>query len=382
MRDVPRDRPTIAEIDLACITRNMQAIRKAVGPDCEILGVVKADAYGHGAIPIARTVLNNGATWLGVALVEEGIALRRSGIIAPILVLAQLFPAQAQVALRYNLSCATATYEFAEALSNAAVKEGKKAKCHVKVDTGMGRIGVTPAQTVSFVKRISMLPNIEIEGIFTHFATAEDEDRSFLDRQLSCFNDIISALRRSGIEAQYYHAANSMAALTVTEARFDLVRTGIFIYGLTPVHGERARKLRRELDITPALSLKTKVGFVKRCPGGTSIGYGATYTTENDCTIATIPIGYADGFPRSLSNRGEVLIRGKRFPVVGRVCMDECMISTGDFEVDTEDEVIIIGTQGDEEITAEDVAERAGTVAHEILCGISRRVPRIYLSRT
>jgi len=335
MRDVPRDRPTIAEIDLACITRNMQAIRKAVGPDCEILGVVKADAYGHGAIPIARTVLNNGATWLGVALVEEGIALRRSGIIAPILVLAQLFPAQAQVALRYNLSCATATYEFAEALSNAAVKEGKKAKCHVKVDTGMGRIGVTPAQTVSFVKRISMLPNIEIEGIFTHFATAEDEDRSFLDRQLSCFNDIISALRRSGIEAQYYHAANSMAALTVTEARFDLVRTGIFIYGLTPVHGERARKLRRELDIT-----------------------------------------------RSLSNRGEVLIRGKRFPVVGRVCMDECMISTGDFEVDTEDEVIIIGTQGDEEITAEDVAERAGTVAHEILCGISRRVPRIYLSRT
>ena len=293
-----------------------------------------------------------------MALVEEGIALRRSGIIAPILVLAQLFPAQAQVALRYNLACATA-HEFAEALSNAAVKEGKKAKCHVKVDTGMGRIGVTPAQTVSFVKRISMLPNIEIEGIFTHFATAEDEDRSFLDRQLSCFNDIISALRRSGIEAQYYHAANSMAALTVTEARFDLVRTGIFMYGLTPVHGERARKLRRELDITPALSLKTKVGFVKRCPGGTSIGYGATYTTENDCTIATIPIGYADGFPRSLSNRGEVLIRGKRFPVVGRVCMDECMISTGDFEVDTEDEVIIIGMQGDEEITAEDVAERA-----------------------
>jgi alanine racemase len=359
----------------------MQAIRRVVGPDCEILGVVKADAYGHGAIPVARIALNNGATWLGVALVEEGIALRRSGIIVPILVLAQLFPAQAQAALRYNLSCATATYEFAEALSNAAVKEGKKAKCHVKVDTGMGRIGVYPTQAVSFVKRIAMLPNIEIEGIFTHLATAEDEDRTFLYRQLSLFDDTISALRHNGIQVQYCHAANSVAAVTVPEARFDIVRPGIFLYGLTPLHGERARRLRTELDILPALSLKTRVGFVKRLPRGASIGYGATYTLDKDSTIATLPIGYADGFPRALSNCGEVLVRGNRFPVVGRVCMDECMVSADDFEVDVEDEVVLIGRQGKEEIAAEDVAEKADTVAHEILCGISRRVPRVYLSK-
>ncbi|NLB72926.1 MAG: alanine racemase [Firmicutes bacterium] len=381
MWDVRRDRPTVAEVNLACIARNMQAIRRVVGPDCEILGVVKADAYGHGAIPVARIALNNGATWLGVALVEEGIALRRSGIIVPILVLAQLFPAQAQAALRYNLSCATATYEFAEALSNAAVKEGKKAKCHVKVDTGMGRIGVYPTQAVSFVKRIAMLPNIEIEGIFTHLATAEDEDRTFLYRQLSLFDDTISALRHNGIQVQYCHAANSVAAVTVPEARFDIVRPGIFLYGLTPLHGERARRLRTELDILPALSLKTRVGFVKRLPRGASIGYGATYTLDKDSTIATLPIGYADGFPRALSNCGEVLVRGNRFPVVGRVCMDECMVSADDFEVDVEDEVVLIGRQGKEEIAAEDVAEKADTVAHEILCGISRRVPRVYLSK-
>jgi len=361
MWDGRRDRPTIAEIDLTCIARNIQGIRKIVGSDCEILAVVKADAYGHGAIPAARTALNNGANWLGVALVEEGIALRRSGIIAPILVLAQLFPTQAQAALRYNLSCAVATYEFAEALSNAAVKEGKKAKCHVKIDTGMGRIGLYPNQAVSFVKRIAMLPNIEIEGVFTHLATAEAEDRSFLYRQLSLFNDATEALKSNGIQAQYYHAANSVAAVTVPEARFDIVRPGIFIYGVTPLSGEEAKGIRSELDITPALSLKTRVGFVKRCPKGASIGYGATYTTDRDCTIVTLPIGYADGFPRALSNRGQVLIRGNRLPVVGRVCMDEFMVCAGDLEVDMEDEVIIIGRQGKEEITAERKWQRKPT---------------------
>jgi alanine racemase len=379
MWDGRRDRPTVAEIDLACIARNIQAIRKLVGQGREILGVVKADAYGHGAIPVARTALNNGATWLGVALVEEGIALRRSGIIAPILVLAQLFPAQAQAALRYNLSCAVATYEFAEALSNAAVKEGKKAKCHVKVDTGMGRIGLYPSQIVSFVRHIAMLPNIEIEGIFTHLATAEDEDRTFLNQQLSLFNDAIEALSSNGIEAQYYHAANSIAAVTVPEARFDIVRPGILMYGLTPLYGERAGKIRAELGIMPALSFRTRVVFVKRCQAGTPIGYGATYVTERDCIIATLPIGYADGFPRGLSNQGEVLIRGMKLPVVGRVCMDECMVCAGDLELDMEDEVVAIGKQGAEEIVAEEVAEKLGTVTHEVLCGISKRVPRVYL---
>ena len=272
-----------------------------------------------------------------------------------------------------------ATYEFAEALSNAAVKEGKKAKCHVKVDTGMGRIGLYPGQTVSFVRHIAMLPNIEIEGIFTHLATADDEDKTFLHYQLSRFNDVIEDLKSNGIEAQYYHAANSMAAVTVPEAGFDIVRPGILMYGLTPLYGEKARRVREELDIAPALSFRTRVVFVKRCQAGTPIGYGATYTTDRDCIIATLPIGYADGFPRGLSNCGEVLIRGMRLPVVGRVCMDECMVCSGDLEVDVGDEVVAIGRQRDEEITAEDVAEKLGTVTHEVLCGISKRVPRVYL---
>lgn len=380
MWDSRRDRPTVAEVNLSHIAHNIQAIHKAVGSGCEILGVVKADAYGHGAIPVARTALNNGANWLGVALAEEGIALRRSGIIAPILVLSQLFPTQAQAALRYNLSCTVATHEFAEALSNAAVKEGKKAKCHVKVDTGMGRIGLHPNQALSFVKHIGMLPNIEIEGIFTHLASAEKEDKTFVCHQLSLFNDAIETLKSNGIEAQYYHAANSVAAVTLPEARFNIVRPGIFIYGLTPLFGEKAKRMRTEFDIRPALSLKTRVGFVKRCPAGTPIGYGSTYVTERDSTIVTLPIGYADGFPRGLSNCGEVLIRGNRYPVVGKVCMDGCMVSIGDLEVDIEDEVIIIGKQGKEEITAEEVAEKLGTVTQEILCCIGKRVPRVYLS--
>ncbi|NLS44949.1 MAG: alanine racemase [Firmicutes bacterium] len=378
MWDGRRDRPTVAQINLACIAHNIQAIRKVTGPDCEILGIVKADAYGHGVIPVARTALDNGASWLGVALIEEGIALRKSGIIAPILVVAQLFPAQAQAALRYNLSCTVATYEFAEALSNAAVKEGKRAKCHIKIDTGMGRIGLHPDQTVNFVKHIAMLPNIEIEGLFTHLATAEEEDKTFLYKQLSLFNDATEALRRNGIQAKYYHAANSVAAITTPEARLDIVRPGIFMYGFTPLYGERADQIKAEIGIVPALSIRTKVGFVKRCPAGTPIGYGGTYITHKESTIVTLPIGYADGFPRALSNCGEVIIKGNRFPVVGRVCMDECMVCVGDADVHMGNEAIIIGKQGTKEITAEEIAEKIGTVAHDVLCGISGRVPRIY----
>ncbi|MDI7247625.1 MAG: alanine racemase [Bacillota bacterium] len=376
-----QDRPTVAEIDLASIGRNIAAIRRRVGPGPEIMAVVKADAYGHGAVQVATTALTSGATWLGVALVEEGVVLRKSGIIAPILVFGQLFPSQARRALRYSLSCTVSTYEFAEALSVAATQEGKKGKCHIKVDTGMGRIGVTPRQAVSFVRRLAMLPNVEVEGIYTHFATADADDKSFAREQLSRFLETIEALRTAGVQVQFCHAANSAACVDMPEARLDLVRPGILMYGLSPFSTERFQKVKREMDIRPALSLKTRVCFVKRVSAGTPVSYGSTYLTKEDAVIATLPVGYADGLSRGLSNRGEVLIRGRRLPIVGRVCMDQCMVDAGSLEVEVGDEAVLIGRQGDQEISAEDVADKLGTISYEVVCAIGKRVPRLYSSQ-
>ncbi|MDI6638023.1 MAG: alanine racemase [Bacillota bacterium] len=376
-----QDRPTVAEVDLASIGRNIAAIRRRIGPGPEIMAVVKADAYGHGAVQVATTALTSGATWLGVALVEEGVVLRKSGIIAPILVFGQLFPSQARRALRYSLSCTVSTYEFAEALSVAATQEGKKGKCHIKVDTGMGRIGVLPRQAASFVRRVAMLPNVEVEGIYTHFATADADDKSFAREQLSRFMEVIETLRTMGVQIQFRHAANSAACVEMPEARLDLVRPGILMYGLSPFSTERFQKVKREMDIRPALSLKTRVSFVKRVPAGTPVSYGSTYVTREDTVIATLPVGYADGLSRGLSNRGEVLIRGRRLPIVGRICMDQCMVDAGNLEVEVGDEAVLIGRQGDQEISAEEVADKLGTISYEVVCAISKRVPRVYSSQ-
>ncbi|MGE5574354.1 MAG: alanine racemase [Bacteroidota bacterium] len=373
-----QDRPTVAEVDLASIGRNIAAIRRRIGPGPEIMAVVKADAYGHGAVQVATTALTSGATWLGVALVEEGVVLRKSGIIAPILVFGQLFPSQARRVLRYSLSCTVGTYEFAEALSVAATQEGKRGKCHIKVDTGMGRIGVAPRQAVSFVRRIAMLPNVEVEGVYTHFATADADDKSCAREQLSRFMEVTEALRTTGVQIQFRHVANSAACVDMPEAWLDLVRPGILMYGLSPFSTERFQKVKREMDIRPALSLKTRVCFVKRVPAGTPVSYGSTYVTREDTVIATLPVGYADGLSRGLSNRGEVLIRGRRLPVVGRVCMDQCMVDAGNLEVEVGDEAVLIGRQGDQEISAEEVADKLGTISYEVVCAITKRVPRVY----
>ncbi|MGE5571675.1 MAG: alanine racemase [Bacteroidota bacterium] len=376
------DRPTVAEVDLTSISRNIGAIRRRVGPGPEIMAVVKADAYGHGAVQVATTALTSGATWLGVALVEEGVVLRKSGIIAPILVFGQLFPNQARRALHYSLSCTVSTYEFAEALSVAATQEGKRGKCHVKVDTGMGRIGVPPRQAASFVRRVAMLPNVEVEGIYTHFASADADDKTFACEQLSRFMGVIEALRTAGVQIQFRHAANSAACVDIPEARLDMVRPGILMYGLSPFSTERFQKLKKEMDIRPALSLKTRVSFLKRVPAGTPVSYGSTYVTKEDTVIATLPVGYADGYSRGLSNRGEVLIRGRRLPIVGRICMDQCMVDVGSLEVEVGDEAVLIGRQGDQEIAAEEVADKLGTISYEVVCAIGKRVPRVYSSQS
>ncbi|MGE5588050.1 MAG: alanine racemase [Clostridia bacterium] len=376
------DRPTVAEVDLTSISRNIGAIRRRVGPGPEIMAVVKADGYGHGAVQVATTALTSGATWLGVALVEEGVVLRKSGIIAPILVFGQLFPNQARRALHYSLSCTVSTYEFAEALSVAATQEGKRGKCHVKVDTGMGRIGVPPRQAASFVRRVAMLPNVEVEGIYTHFASADADDKTFACEQLSRFMGVIEALRTAGVQIQFRHAANSAACVDIPEARLDMVRPGILMYGLSPFSTERFQKLKKEMDIRPALSLKTRVSFLKRVPAGTPVSYGSTYVTKEDTVIATLPVGYADGYSRGLSNRGEVLIRGRKLPIVGRICMDQCMVDVGSLEVEVGDEAVLIGRQGDQEIAAEEVADKLGTISYEVVCAIGKRVPRVYSSQS
>ncbi|NPV53497.1 MAG: alanine racemase [Firmicutes bacterium] len=380
------DRPTRAEINLDNIAHNMREIRRKIGPGPEIMAVVKADAYGHGAEKVSATVLGSGATWLGVATVEEGILLRKSGIIAPILILGTIFPPQAKRALRYGLTVTVSDYEFAEALALCATQEGRRAKVHVKIDTGMSRIGVTPGDAVSFVRRLAALPNIEIEGVFTHFATA-DSDLDFARVQLDRFNGVLASLSEGGIKIPIRHAANSAAILTLLESHFNMVRAGIIIYGLSPFglqgrmpsHHGPGSSPNPTLDLRPALSLKTRVAYVKRVPAGTPVSYGCTHVTRCATTIATLPIGYADGLIRALSNKGHVLIKGQRCPIVGTICMDTCMVDAGDLEVEAGDEAVLIGRQDNREITAEEVADAAGTINYEIVCAISKRVPRIYL---
>ncbi|HHY47829.1 MAG TPA: alanine racemase [Firmicutes bacterium] len=379
MPDEVSDRPTRVDVDLSAIAHNVREIRRLVGPSREIMAVVKADAYGHGAEQVSCVALNSGATWLGVALVEEGIALRKSGILAPILVLSACFRQHARRAVRYGLATTVTSFEFAEAISLAATQESRKAKVHIKVDTGMGRLGITPQEALGFIRRVERLPNVEIEGIFTHLATADDDDPSFAMAQIRQFADVVRVLESNGISIPYKHVANSAALLRFPESYFNMVRPGIIIYGLSPFGFKSGPPdVHAKLNLRSALSFHTNVVFSKRVPAGFGISYGRTYVTPGETFIATIPVGYADGYMRALSNKAQVLIRGQRFPVVGRICMDQCMVDTGGTYVEPGEEVVIIGKQGTEEITADEVAAWAGTIGYEVTCAISKRVPRFY----
>jgi alanine racemase len=362
-------------VNTANIGKNIRRIKAGLPPGTDVMAVVKADAYGHGAVPVAIAALESGASCLGVALVEEGVTLRRAGIAAPILFLGALFPFQAQDVLRYGITATVASYESASDLSLAAVAQGKKAKVHVKVDTGMGRLGLPPSAIPGFLRRVSRLPGLEVEGIFTHLASAES-DPEMTRRQLEVFTGLLEVLEREGFEIPIRHAANSAAALSVPEAVFDIVRVGIAMYGLSP-----SGTTPPGPDLLPALSFRTRVSYLKLVPEGSTIGYGATYRSSGQEVIATLPVGYADGYPRALSGKGQVLLGGERRPVVGRVCMDQIMVSLPpDAAVEVGDEAVLIGTQGNETIYAEDLARVAGTINYEIVCGLSKRVPRVYVS--
>lgn len=358
-----------AEVDLGAIKRNVERIVAFVAPS-RVLAVVKADGYGHGGLQAARAALEGGAAWLGVARVGEGEALRDAGITAPVLLLAEPPPAQRRRALQARLTPALYTPEAARDYSAAAT--GRPVAVHVKIDTGMHRYGLAPPQGKEFFDLLARLEGIEVEGIWTHLAVAEDPGNPMNADQHQAFLDVLEQLGSLG-HGLIRHVSNSAAAFNFPEARMDMVRAGISIYGISPFNDGQD-----PVTLEPALSLKSRVSLVKRLPAGEALSYGAHYRLANDAFVVTVPCGYADGLPRALGGRGEVLIRGKRHKISGTITMDHFLVDAGDDEVESGDEVVVIGRQGDDCISAHEVASNLGTIPYEVVCGISARVPRIY----
>ena len=366
-------RPTVAEVDLAAIARNLRRISSRVTP-AEIMAVVKADAYGHGAIPVARTALKAGAGQLAVALLEEGIALRRSSITTPILVFGGFDAAQIDAYLQYDLQMTLYDEEVARLVARRASALGKRALVHVKLDTGMGRVGIVD-NPVERVAQLQGLAGLELVGCYTHFATSDEADKTFARQQLRDFRQILAALESQGIAFRWIHAANSGAILDLPESYFNLVRPGIMLYGYYP-----SPFTSESIPLDPAMRLKTRIHFVKQVQAGYSVSYGRTFRTRAPSAIATLPIGYADGYRRQFSNNMHVLVRGQRAPVVGRVCMDQTMIDVSDLkEVHTGEEVILLGRQHNAQIPMKEWCEALTTIPYEVTCGISSRVPRNYI---
>lgn len=367
-------RPTYAEIDLNAIAANVRTIRKTVGPGVRIMPAVKADGYGHGSVKISRVALGAGADMLGVASVEEALELRNGAVEAPILILGCSTPDCAPDIVEYGISATICDIGSACDLSAEAQRRGKKAKVHVKVDTGMGRIGVPAEECLELVTAINGLPMLDVEGVFTHFPSSDEPDRAFTENQISQFKGILSQLDSRGMTPPFAHAANSAAVLDYPSAYLDMVRPGLAIYGWRP-----SQDVSKHMLLKPSLTFKTKVVFLKELPSGKTISYGRTFTTSRVTKVATIPVGYADGYDRALSNRGEVAVKGYRAPVIGRVCMDQTLVDVTDVPgVAVGDDVVLLGG-GYDYLSVERVAEMLGTVPHDIITSIGKRVPRVYV---
>ncbi|HEY65189.1 MAG TPA: alanine racemase [Caldilineae bacterium] len=366
-------RPTWLEIDVNAVSDNVRLVQEIVGPHVQIMAVVKANAYGHGLQQIAHAAVAGGATMLGVACLSETYLLREGGIDVPMLVLGYTPAWQADEVVRHGVRVTLFDFQTATALSQAACSLGQPAYVHIKVDTGMGRLGVLPDEAPDFVEMVARLPGIEVEGVFTHFSVADEADKGYTYWQLERFRGVLEAVQARGIHVPLVHAANSAALLTVPESRFNMVRLGIAMYGLPP-SGETPLPsgFRR------ALTWKTLVAQVKTLPPGSFVSYGNTYRTRGAERIAVIPVGYADGFRRAPTHWGNVLVHGQRAPIVGRVCMDQTMINVTHIpDVRQDDEVVLIGRQGDDEITPDEVAVHLGTISYEVISEILARVPRI-----
>ena len=372
--DMPR--PTQALISLGALRHNIMQVRARVGARCKILMAVKADAYGHGAVPVSRLARDLGVEMLGVAMLEEGIELREAGIQLPILVLGQLLADDADAAVAHDLTVSVADRALAQALATAAMKRETAARVFVNIDTGMGRVGVHPyTDAVAVVSDLLSVRNLSLDGVFSHFPASDETDKSLAREQVRRLMGIRRSLETQGLSIPIFSMANSAAIFDLPEAYLDMVRPGIMIYGSTG-----SPCVSDALQLRQAMTLRSAISFLKRVRKGTTLGYGMTYTVPvDDALIATVPIGYADGYSRALSNRAPVLINGERYRVSGRVSMDQITVDLGPTATaQVGDDVVLFGTQADAHIAVEEIAELIGTIVHEVTCGVSKRVPRVW----
>ena len=377
MNDFNELRPVWAEINLDNLAHNIKEVRRVTDENSLVTAVVKANAYGHGSVEASEVFLKNGADRLAVATLSEAIELRRAGIEAPILILGYTPEYQHSIAIENNIILAIYTIESAIELSKVASEHKKVAKIHIKIDSGMGRIGFRPEEdSLLLIEKIAKLPNLDIEGIFTHFAKADETDKSYTKLQFEKFKWMTDQLKERGIDIPIVHASNSAAIIDQPEYNLNMVRGGIIIYGLYPSNEVNCERV----DLKPAMTLKAKISNIKEVPSGTGISYGQIFTTTRESKIATIPIGYADGYTRLLTSKAEVAIKGKRVPIVGKICMDQCMIDITDVEdVEIGDEVILFGDGSEGSPHIDEVAEMLGTINYEVVCMVGRRVPRVYI---
>jgi len=356
-----------AEVSLSNLSHNLNIVRNKTGSR-NILAVVKANAYGHGSIPVAKHLISNGVSMLGIAFAHEGITLRKSGIDVPIIVFFDRYNYDS--CLEYRLTPVISDFESAKDISTLARRQNIRMPVHIKVDTGMGRVGMSLEKAVAEITKVSCLGNIHLEGLMSHFSDADLQDKDFAISQLTKFQSLVKELKQSKIDFKYLHMANSAAVLTMPDAHFNLVRPGIMLYGYGCCDQEKLK---------PVMKVSSRIVLIKKVPAGTSISYGRTFITRKKSTIATVPVGYADGFSRQLSNSGEVLINGKKAPVIGRVCMDTFMVDITEIPgVSYKSEVVLIGRQGKKSITADNIAEKTGTIPYEILTSVGERIRRVY----
>ncbi|WP_372995982.1 alanine racemase [Lutispora sp.] len=377
MYDMNLVRPVWAEIDLDNLANNMKEIRRLTDKKAKVTAVIKADGYGHGAKYIAQTLLENGADRFAVAVLDEALELRNSDVTVPILVLGYTQPDRAKAIIENNIEQAVYSYELAKALSEEAVKQNKEAKIHIKLDTGMGRIGLRADESaIDCIKEIYELPNLTIEGMFTHFAIADEKDKTYTEEQFNKFMWVANRLEEEGIKIRLKHCGNSATIIDLPKMHLDMVRAGIILYGLAPSQDVELDKI----NLKQVMSLKVRITHVKEINSGESVSYGRKFIASKKSKIASLPIGYADGYTRMLSGKAEALVNGIRVPVVGRICMDQCMIDvTGIEDVKVGDEVVLFGKQKGSFISIDEIAEKLGTINYEVVCMIGKRVPRVYV---
>jgi alanine racemase len=365
-----------AVVNLDAIRHNTARLLELAG-GAQMMAVVKADGYGHGAVKVSETLLKNGVKTLAVATLQEAISLRENGFSCPIVMLGLTPGMYADILPEYGITPVTSSFENASKISAAAVSADKTVEVFVAADTGMGRVGFLPGEAfVEEFKRIAGLPNLKIKGLFSHFATADEKDKSYAERQLSAFNRFYEQRTRAGLTIPVRTVANSAAIMEIPDAHFEAVRPGIALYGCYP-----SREVdRASLSIKPAMSVKANIVHLKRTPPGFSVSYGRKFTTERESLIATLALGYADGYPRCLSGKGRVIVNGVYAPVVGNICMDQCMADVTDApNVKPGNEVVVMGSQGDLTISADEIGEKTGTINYEVVCAFGQRLPKVYI---